>query len=279
MTGLGFDTVRARIVVGLEELVALLHGLDDAAWDRRTRCPGWRVRDAAWHVGWGDVAGEVLRAAREGLDPPEYATARMPPTPKSPDEIVAAAEDELASARADLGALHPDDAGLVVRYGRRDTGQALHEFLWSRLVEVVVHLDDLRTAVGVDEPLAADFAEELVLRRTRAAVAIAAADGLQPVAPRAYRYATTADGGGSGAIASFHCAGGGSWLHGPAPEGVPTTTFSADPTTLARLVMGRIPVTPYDGSWGRPWDDRLRLEGDVAAAPPSDTVRWCSGTW
>ena len=50
-------------------------------------------------------------------------------------------------------------------------------------------------------------------------------------------------------------------------------------TTLARLVMGRLPISPWEGTPRRPWDDRLRIQGDTVSAPPSDVVRWCYGAW
>ena len=273
---MGFDEVRGHLVEQLAQIVGLLEKVDDDGWSRRTRCPGWRVRDAAWHIAWGEGPGEVIEAASLGLDPPAYATSRMGATPSDPREIVAAARHKLERTRADLATLTPDDAGFLVRYGGESAEpERLHEHLWAQLVEAVVHCDDVATALDLDEAIDHALAEEVVQRRMKAAIAIAARDLLQPTASRGYRYAA------AGQFETGFIYAGGAWRVGVAASdaSVPTCSFEADPTTLVRLVMGRIPVTPYDASPGRPWDERLRLSGDVRGAPPSDVTRWCYGTW
>ena len=147
----------------------------------------------------------------------------------------------------------------------------MSEYLWANMCEVAVHGDDLRTALGIDEPVDPPIAAELVCRRVRGAVTWASRDGLQPVAPRGYRL--TGDDFDTGFFFRD-----GAWHEGI--EGsVRTLVFSSDNTTLMRLVFGRIPVTPFEASSLRPWDDRLRLSGEVGGGMATDFTRWCYGAW
>lgn len=265
---LPFDETRTVVVRGLESFAARLDALDEQDWDRRTRCPGWRVRDVAWHLAWGEGPGEVIRAAREGSGGVEYATSRMG-SPPATDEIQGCMHEKAGRTRTDLNALGPDDADLVVRYGRGDPGRPLLNYLWGVLVEVVVHGDDLACALGTDEPAQPHVAAEIVRGRVHGAVGWASQDGLQPVAPRGYRLT------GESLDTGFFYRDG-SWREG-IDESVPTCTFTSDNTTLMRVVMGRIPASPFESA-GR-WDDRLKLSGEVRVASPFDFMRWCYGAW
>jgi uncharacterized protein (TIGR03083 family) len=265
-----FAELTAAIADGREALCSRVVALTPEQFAMRTRCPGWRVRDLAWHVSWGEGPEEVIRAAREGAEPPDYATARMGPTP-SDEEIVAAARAKLPRVRKDIESMSSDDPEMIVRYGRDDPGRSLSDYLWAVMCEVAVHRDDLATALGIDEPLDPRIAGELVRRRVRGAVGYASNDGLQPAAPRGYRLT------GEDLDCGFVFRDG-AW-HERIDEAVPTCTFTSDNTTLLRLVMGRIPVTPFQASGGRPWDDRLKLSGDVRTASPIDFMRWCYGAW
>jgi uncharacterized protein (TIGR03083 family) len=259
--------LRTAVLEATDRLTADVVSLGSDDWGRRTRCPGWTIRDLAWHVAWGEGPGEVIRAAKEGLEPPAYATERMGPPP-DPADIVRAMNDKHKRTHADLEALRPDDANLVVRYGKGDPGRSIAEWLLHSLTELVVHDDDLRCAVGAPESVDPSLADELTRRRVRVAVDCAARDSLQPIAPRGYRLVAE----------QLECGfffEGGSWQSGIGAA-VPTCTFSGDSTTLLRLVMGRIPAHPWDG--GR-WDGRLSLSGDLRAASPNDFKRWCHGVW
>jgi uncharacterized protein (TIGR03083 family) len=269
MAEIGFLELTSALAAGREALCARVAALTSEEFAMRTRCPGWRVRDLAWHVSWGEGPIEVIRAAREGAEPPGYATERMGPTP-SDAEIVAAATAKLPSVRKDMEALTADDAEMIVRYGRDDPGRSLFDYLWAVMCEVAVHGDDLATALGSEEPVDPRIAGELVRRRVRGAVGYASRDGLQPVAPRAYRLT------GEDLDCGFLFDG--AWREGT-DDAVPTCTFGGDNTTLLRLVMGRIPVTPFQASSIRPWDDRLKLSGDIRGASPIDFMRWCYGAW
>lgn len=136
MTELTLAEMNRAIVEGLDRFRTRLDALTETDWDSWTRCPGWRVRDLAWHVAWGEGPGEVIRAAREGLDPPDYATARMGPAPGH-EEIVRSMHEKVSKVGRDLGALGPDDAEMIVRYGRGDAGRPLSDYLWGVVVEVV----------------------------------------------------------------------------------------------------------------------------------------------
>lgn len=265
-----FAELTSAIAGGVEAFCTQVWALTPEQFDVRTRCPGWRVRDLVWHCVWGEGPGEVIRAAREGAGPVPYATERMTAMP-SDDEIVAASRDRPRIVRGDMEALTDDDAAMIVRYGRDDPGRTLSDYLWANMCEVAVHGDDLRTALGIDEPVDPAIAAELVRRRVRGAVAYASRDLLQPVAPRAYRL--TSDDLDTGFLFRD-----GSWREG-VDDSIPTWTFTGDNTTLLRLVMGRIPVTSFQASSLRPWDERLGLGGDFRAASPVDFMRWCYGAW
>ncbi len=265
-----FAELTSAIADGVDAFCARVSALEREQFDVRTRCPGWRVRDLVWHCVWGEGPGEVIRAAREGADPPAYATERIGPTPGD-EEIVRAATGKPAIVRREMETLTPDDATMIVRYGRDDPGRSLCDYLWANMCEVAVHGDDLASALGFDEPVQPDIAGELVRRRVRGAAGWASKDGLQPIAPRGYRLT------GEDFDTGFFFRDG-SWHEG-VDDTVPTLVFTSDNTTLLRLVMGRIPVTPFQASSSRPWDDRLRMAGESRVASPLDFMRWCYGAW
>jgi uncharacterized protein (TIGR03083 family) len=124
---LPFLDVALAIADGTEAITPRIDALRPGEWDRGTRCPGWNVRDLAWHIAWGEGPGEVIRAAREGAEPPEYATSRMGPTPSDEQRIVAAMRAKASTVRRDMEALAPDDASTTVRYGRGDPGRRLDD--------------------------------------------------------------------------------------------------------------------------------------------------------
>jgi uncharacterized protein (TIGR03083 family) len=254
-----------------DTLLQRLRSLDDDEWTRPTRCPGWRVRDVAWHVGWGRGPGEVIEAARQGTETIPYATSRMGPTPEDVAAIVGSMEAKCEATRADLASLSPSEHEMTIRYGTAD-GRPLVDHLWAMVVEAYVHGDDLDTAIGIDEPMPEPIAMDIVRRMVRGAVMKANADALRPRQPRGYAYRCAAE-----PLAGFRFDGD-AWLEGFTDD-ASTCVFEADPTTLARLVMGRIPIAPFEGTPRRPWDERLRISGAVTVAPPSDVLRWCYGAW
>jgi uncharacterized protein (TIGR03083 family) len=264
-----FVELTSAIADGVDAFCGRVVALTAEQFDLRTRCPGWRVRDLSWHLSWGEGPGEVIRAARKGTDPPEYATARMGPTP-SDAEIVAAAGEKASRVRRDMEMLTPDDAAMIVRYGSGDPGRSLSDFLWAFVCEVAVHGDDLRTALGIDEQIDPPIAAELVRRRVRGAVMWASRDKLQPVQARGYRLT------GEDLDTGFFFRDG-IWHEG-IDEDAPTLVFTSDNMTLMRLVFGRIPVSPFE-TGGRRWDDRLRLSGEVGGSMTLDFMRWCYGAW
>jgi uncharacterized protein (TIGR03083 family) len=262
-----FDRLRSAVLETTEQLAADVVSLGPDDWKRRTRCPSWTIRDLAWHVAWGEGPGEVISAAKQGLEPPAYATERMGPPPE-PADIIRSMNAKREQTRADLEALRPQDANLVVRYGRNDQGRPIVDWFWHTLTELVVHDDDLRCALGATESVDVWLADGLTRRRVHIAVDYAARDSLQPIAPRGYRLTTE----------QLDCGfffKDGIWRDG-IDDDVPTCTFTGDSTTLLRLVMGRIPAHPWDNGL---WDSRLRLSGDLGSASPNDFKRWCYGVW
>ena len=264
-----FAELTSAIADGVDAFCARVSALLPEQFGARTRCPGWRVRDLAWHCVWGEGPGEVIRAAREGAEPPAYATERMGPTP-SDEEIGQAAARKPGIVRREMEALTPDDATMTVRYGRGDPGRPLSDYLWANMCEVAVHGDDLRTALGIDEQVDPPIAAELVRRRVRGAVGWASRDKLQPVEPRGYRLT------GEDLDTGFFFSDG-AWHEG-IDDAVPMLVFTSDNTTLMRLVFGRIPVSPFE-TGGRRWDDRLQLSGEVGGSMAFDFTRWCYGAW
>ena len=131
----------------------LLTGLDQAAWDRPTRCTGWTVRDLALHVVWGvSMEADALRRARTGE--PGTADGHTMGAGSGPAEILVRLHDaveDLVSEVATLGADAPDRA-CPMPYGETPVPVALAVFVF----EAGIHASDFAHAVGEDRPLADD---------------------------------------------------------------------------------------------------------------------------
>ncbi|MFI7305734.1 maleylpyruvate isomerase N-terminal domain-containing protein [Micromonospora aurantiaca] len=144
-------------------LERVLRDLDDAALDRPTPCPPWRVRDLVAHVstGAGRLALMLAEPAppRAEVDAAAYFGAAKFSPPVDRDRIdsarraarehpgAAQVADEFARAwRATDGAVAAAPPGRVVRT-RHGDAMALPEFLRTRVVEVAVHGLDLADAL------------------------------------------------------------------------------------------------------------------------------------
>lgn len=157
------EPVRAAFRDECERLERVLRGLDDAALDRPTPCPPWRVRDLLAHVSTG--AGRLVAMLAEPAPPrPEvtasayFGAAKFAPEVdrERVDGARAAAHDhpgavEVAGEfgrawRATDAAVAAEPPGRVVRT-RHGDAMALTEFLRTRVVEVAVHGLDLADAL------------------------------------------------------------------------------------------------------------------------------------
>ena len=149
------------------ETAALVPGVVDAVapeWDRPSALDGWSVGGLAAHFarGIGTVAGYVREAPPAGgtaVDAAGYflhfdladPTLRegvlrrgIAAGDTGPDSVVAKATEDLATVTEAIDRSAPDRQLAV--FGGVVMG--LDEYLRTRLVELVVHLDDLETSVG-----------------------------------------------------------------------------------------------------------------------------------
>ncbi len=170
------------LLTGLQEAwggaVALLRGVDDDQWDLPTPCEGWAVRDVAAHLGHvegiahgypqpptpGDFDPNAFRGFHAFTE--EGVAARRPlPVDDVLGEVVTAAGATLAQ----VGAYGPDDweqpapspVGVV----------PAHQAAEIRMSDVLVHLFDLRTALGLPidedtEPTASRILVDRAIRLT-----------------------------------------------------------------------------------------------------------------
>ncbi|WFF05978.1 maleylpyruvate isomerase N-terminal domain-containing protein [Micromonospora sp. WMMD1076] len=155
--------VREAFRAECERLERVLRDLDDAALDRPTPCPPWRVRDLIAHVstGAGRLAGMLAEPAppRADVDAAAYFGAAKFSPPVDRDRVdsarraarehpdVAQVAGEFARAwRATDEAVAAAPPGRVVRTRHCDA-MALPEFLRTRVVEVAVHGLDLADAL------------------------------------------------------------------------------------------------------------------------------------
>ncbi|MFI2714249.1 maleylpyruvate isomerase N-terminal domain-containing protein [Micromonospora sp. NPDC018662] len=157
------EPVRAAFSDECGRLERVLHGLDEAALDRPTPCPPWRVRDLLAHVrtGAGRLAGMLAEPAppRAEVTAPDYfgAAKFAPAVDRERIDGARAAARELPGAsdvarefgrawRATDAAVAAEPPGRVVRT-RHGDAMALTEFLRTRVVEVAVHGLDLADAL------------------------------------------------------------------------------------------------------------------------------------
>jgi uncharacterized protein (TIGR03083 family) len=182
---------------------ALIRSVEPGEWDRPSRCAGWSAGDVAKHV-VGQFA-DVVAGRFDGLGTDEA-------TQREVDERAGRGPTEVAD---ELAELRPSLAGLLAMFddaawsapapgGAAGTrGQGV-EALWS---DMVLHADDIRTAVGRDAPAAVD--------------PVAAASHVADIlTQQGWRPATIALDG----LPTFDVSGGGEPITGPAWPFVLATT-------------------------------------------------------
>ncbi|GHJ15272.1 maleylpyruvate isomerase N-terminal domain-containing protein [Micromonospora sp. AKA38] len=157
------EPVRAAFRDECERLERVLHGLDEAALDRPTPCPPWRVRDLLAHVrtGAGRLAGMLAEPAppRAEVTAAGYFDAAKfaPAVDRDRIDGARAAARELPGAadgarefgrawRATDAAVAAEPPDRVVRT-RHGDAMAVTEFLRTRVVELAVHGLDLADAL------------------------------------------------------------------------------------------------------------------------------------
>ncbi|MGC4897402.1 maleylpyruvate isomerase N-terminal domain-containing protein [Micromonospora sp. DT31] len=157
------QAVRAAFRDECARLEQVLHGLDDAALERSTPCPPWRVRDLLAHVrtGAGRLAGMLAEPApaRAEVDAAGYFDAAKfsPPLDRERVDAARRAARELPGApevarefgrawRATDEAVAAAPPGRLVRT-RHGDAMTSTDFLRTRVVEVGVHGLDLADAL------------------------------------------------------------------------------------------------------------------------------------
>ncbi len=141
----------------VDDVVALLRGLEPDDWDRPTDLPGWDVRAVAAHLAHleSDLAGNV----QERVEVPELEhvvspmgryTERGPLTRREwpAERIVEELETSAATRLADLRAAPPTDGSAEAPRSPAGLGWTWSTLLSNRVVDVWMHEQDVRRAVG-----------------------------------------------------------------------------------------------------------------------------------
>jgi uncharacterized protein (TIGR03083 family) len=182
------DSQRAnvrRAFLAATDHVAAIVARDDvaSAWDRPSALPEWNVGGLVAHLASQPVTAVNLVRAEPGSDPiplaEHYARAAWVTAELDDDVNVAIREggDDKAAAgpaalltsvqeaRSALPALlHAQPADRAVLVPWQGWSLTLDDFLVSRMMEIVVHGEDVAASVGFDTPLLPDAVLEPVLR-------------------------------------------------------------------------------------------------------------------
>ncbi|MBK5287458.1 MAG: maleylpyruvate isomerase family mycothiol-dependent enzyme [Acidimicrobiia bacterium] len=136
----------------LRRFESLVRSVDAAGWDQPSRCTGWSAGDVAKHV-VGQFA-DVAAGRFDGLGSDEATQREVDErVGKGPSEVA----DELAELQPQLAgllALFDDDAwaGPAPGGAAGTLGEGV-EALWS---DMVLHADDIRSAIGQTAPADVD---------------------------------------------------------------------------------------------------------------------------
>jgi uncharacterized protein (TIGR03083 family) len=141
----------------VEETVALLRSLDAADWDRPTDLAGWDVRAVAAHL--AHLESELAGDEQQPVEVPElehitspmgYYTEMGPIARRTwpTGEIVAELERAAATRLADLRADPPSDGHGTPTRTPGGIGWDWNTLLSNRVVDVWMHQQDIRRAVG-----------------------------------------------------------------------------------------------------------------------------------
>ncbi len=143
--------------VAVEDVVRLLRSLRDEDWSRPTDCPGWDVRAVAAHL--AHLESELAGNPQEEVRVPELAHVTSPMgayTERGPvarrdwatdaivDELETSAAIRLAALRADP----PTDGSVRAPVTPGDIGWTWETLLSNRPLDVWMHEQDVRRAVG-----------------------------------------------------------------------------------------------------------------------------------
>ena len=140
------DVVMDGLIASIGSLEELLRTLDEAEWEKQSRCDGWTVGDVARHC-IGSMASAVA-GNTDGLGSPEVTQREVDERAgRSPAELA----DEAGEVAKAVAAVFPlfDDAALAAPSPGGFEGTLLDgiEALWS---DFWLHADDIRAGIGRD---------------------------------------------------------------------------------------------------------------------------------
>ena len=138
------NVVMDGLIASIGSLEDLLRSLDEAEWDKQSRCDGWTVGDVARHC-IGSMASAVA-GNTDGLGSPEVTQREVDERAgRSPSEVA----DECAEVQQAVAAVFPlfDDAAWAAPApgGFEGTLGDGVEALWS---DFWIHSDDIRAGIG-----------------------------------------------------------------------------------------------------------------------------------
>jgi uncharacterized protein (TIGR03083 family) len=134
----------------------LLRSLDGDDWSRETDCPGWTVRDVAAHL--AAIEAELAGGPGPHLDQVSAATANVSGADTqagieerrdhSTDEIIEEFADAVRRRAAELDEDPPSDPAAVPARNPGGVGWDWQTLLRNRVIDLWVHEQDIRRAVG-----------------------------------------------------------------------------------------------------------------------------------
>ena len=143
--------------VTCDDTVALLRELEPADWDRPTDLPGWDVRAVAAHL--AHLESELAGVEQQPVEVPELDHARSPMSRYTemgpiarrdvdPAAVVDELERSVATRRAELAADPPTDPKGTPTRTPGGLPWDWQTLLSNRVVDVWMHQQDIRRAVG-----------------------------------------------------------------------------------------------------------------------------------
>ncbi len=141
----------------IDDVVALLHSLGPEDWARPTDLPGWDVRAVAAHL--AHLESELAGNRQERVEVPELAHVRSPmsrytergPLARAgwaPERIVTELASSVAARHAQLVADPPTDGSAAPPRTPGGIGWDWQTLLSNRCLDVWMHEQDIRRAVG-----------------------------------------------------------------------------------------------------------------------------------
>jgi uncharacterized protein (TIGR03083 family) len=246
------EQARAVLDDAIEQVRARLTGLDDAALAEPSVLAGWTVRDLAAHFLLVADSVAALRPAGRGVAPlslsaylagyadgaqaiSERTVAIAAQTPGPPEAIVHAYDLGWRAARVVLDDLGTQDRMVLARRGP----VRLADFLRTRVIELVVHADDLDRSLALERALP--------VQPTRLAVGTLLDVLAERVPGRSVEVRVPP-------VRAVQC------LQGPRhTRGTPPNVVETDPRTWLRLAAGRLA-----------WDDAVRTGAVQASGARAD---------